>query len=63
MAKLHEHLTAEQAGTIAKKAGAKHLFLAHLSQRYDGAEDQILKECRKEFKKAIVCDDLMRVEI
>lgn len=63
LAALHEHLTAEQAGEIAKKANAKKLYLAHLSQRYDGNEKLILKEAQKKFKNTIIAEDLMSIVI
>jgi ribonuclease Z len=62
LAALHEHLTAEQAGTIAKKAGAKQLFLSHLSQRYDCNEHLILKEAKKKFKNTKIAEDLMKIK-
>lgn len=63
LAKLHEHLTAEQAGLIAQKAKAKSLYLAHLSQRYDCNENLILKEAKKKFKNTKIAEDLMSIEI
>jgi len=61
LAALHEHLTAEQAGLIAKKAKAKNLYLAHLSQRYDGNEKLVLNESKKQFKNTIIAEDLMQI--
>jgi ribonuclease Z len=65
LASLHEHLTASQAGQIAKKSGKKikALYLSHLSQRYDGNEKSILNEAKKHFKNTIIAEDLMSVEI
>jgi ribonuclease BN (tRNA processing enzyme) len=63
LADLHEHLTAEQAGDIAKKAGVKKLYLSHLSQRYDGSEKLILNEAKKKFKNVFIAEDLMETEI
>ena len=63
LAKLHEHLTAEQVAIIAKKTKVNKLFLAHLSQRYDGSEYLILKEAKKKFKNTIIAEDLMKIEI
>lgn len=62
LATMHEHLTAKQAGEIAKKANAKSLYLAHLSQRYDGNERLLLKEAKTQFKNTIIAEDLMRIE-
>jgi len=63
LADLHEHLTAEQAGEIAKKSNSKALYLAHLSQRYDGSEKLILAEAKKKFKNTIIAEDLMNIQI
>ncbi len=63
LARLHEHLTAEQAGQIAKQAKAKKLYLSHLSQRYDGNERLILKEAKKKFNNTIIAEDLMNIEV
>ncbi|MDP1729187.1 MAG: hypothetical protein Q8L27_03230, partial [archaeon] len=63
LASLHEHLTAEQAGEIAKKANAKKLYLSHLSQRYDNNEKLILKEAKKKFKNTFIAEDLMEIII
>ena len=61
LATLHEHLTAEDAAIIASKAKAKALYLAHLSQRYDGSEKLILKEAKAKFKNTIIAEDLMSI--
>jgi len=63
LARLHEHLTAEQVGEIAKKAKVKQLYIAHLSQRYDGNEKSILKEAHKKFKNTKIAEDLMQIEV
>jgi len=54
----YKHLTAEQAGQIAKKAGVKKLVLAHLSQRYDKDPGKILSEAKKIFKNVHLAKDL-----
>jgi len=56
-AKDRNHLTAEQAATIAKKAKAKKLILNHLSERYEYKQDIILKEAKKVFKETIIAKD------
>ncbi len=63
LAALHEHLTAEQAAQIAKKAKAKNLYLAHLSQRYDGNEKLVSNEAKKQFKNTIIAEDLMEIKV
>ncbi len=62
-AKKHKHLTAEQAGKIAKKAGAKKLLLLHISQKTSKDKQRILKEAKKLFKNTILGKDLMKVEV
>ncbi len=63
LAARHEHLTAEQAGEIAKRANAKKLYLSHLSQRYDGNERLILKEAKTKFKNTFIAEDLMEITV
>lgn len=62
-AKERDHLTAEQAAKIAREAGAKKLFLTHISRRYQGKEEQVLKEAKKIFPDTTLAKDLMSVEI
>jgi ribonuclease Z len=64
-AKERGHLTAKQAGTIAKKAKAKQLVILHLSQRYSKKrkEQKVLQEARKTFKNTKLADDFMRIRI
>ena len=57
------HLTASQAGEIAKKANAKALYLTHISQRYEMCEPKLIKEAKKKFSKVILAEDLMRIEL
>lgn len=63
LAKLHEHLTSEQAAKIAKKTKSKKLVFAHLSQRYDNSEDLILNEAKPIFKETSIAEDLMTIQI
>jgi len=62
-AKEYKHLTAKQAGEIAKKAKAKKLILTHISQRYEGKEKLLLKEAKKIFKNSEIAEDLKSIEI
>ena len=57
------HLTAEQAGQIAKKAKAKLLYLTHISQRYEAIPHVILNEAKKVFKNTKLAEDLMSIKI
>ena len=59
----YKHLTAKQAGEIAKKSKSKKLILTHLSQRYENKEKLILAEARKVFKNTEIAEDLMKTEI
>jgi len=63
LAKEYHHLTAKQAGEIAKKSKVKRLILTHLSQRYEGKEKKMLEEARKVFKNTEIAYDLMETEV
>lgn len=63
LAKEHFHLTAEQAGKIAKKANVKQLFLTHISQRYEHNTDELIEDAKKNFKNVRIVHDLESVEI
>jgi len=43
------HLTARQAGALARWAEARHLKLFHFSPRYQGATDELRREAEDEF--------------
>ena len=60
--KEYQHLSAKDAGKIAKKAKVKKLVLTHFSQRYKNL-NEILKEAKNEFKNVQVAYDLMSFEI
>lgn len=62
-AKEHKHLTARQAGEIAKKSNSKKLILTHISQRYDKNQKKILDDAKKVFKNSFLAKDLDVVEI
>lgn len=57
-----QHLTAGQAGLLARKAGAAHLLLTHISARYR-EPDLLLGQASAEFENCIVAADNMRIEI
>jgi ribonuclease Z len=44
------HLTAREAGLIAKRAGVKQMTLFHFSPRYNGQEGEIWKEAMEAFR-------------
>jgi ribonuclease Z len=44
------HLTARQAGLIAKRAGVKQMTIFHFSPRYSGHEEEIWKEAMEAFR-------------
>ena len=43
------HLTAHQAGFLARKAGVKHLHPFHFSPRYEGCGEELVKEAMEAF--------------
>jgi len=63
LAKEHAHLTAKQAGEIAKKAKVGKMYLSHLSERYEKDMNVILKEAKKIFKNSFLAKDLESLEI
>jgi ribonuclease Z len=63
LAEEHLHLTAKQAGEIAKKSSSKKLILTHISQRYDKDIKELLAEAKKVFKNSSVAEDLDVVEV
>jgi len=59
----YKHLTAAQAGRIAKQGKAKELILTHFSQRYEHKENLLLDEAKKIFKNTKLAHDFMSLEI
>lgn len=57
-AKERGHLTAKQAGILAKKANVKKLVITHFSQRYNNV-DSLVNEARSNFKNTIAAKDFM----
>lgn len=65
LARAHKHLTARQAATIAARAGAHHLVLTHLSERYEHGQDQrFLDQAAQAFAGPItLAQDLDRIPL
>ena len=63
LAKEYYHLTAEDAGKLAKQNKVKELILTHFSQRYEHKEKLLLQEAKKFFPNARLSEDLMKVEV
>lgn len=61
-ARQYGHSTAAQAAGIAKMAGARSLYLVHISGRYSDAAP-LLEEAKKTFENAYIPDDLALVQI
>lgn len=62
MANARGHSTARQAAEIAREAGARRLFLTHLSARFPRPEP-IEAAARSVFEEARVAEDLMVVDL
>ena len=56
------HLTAGQAGQLARKAGVKQLLLSHISARYKEPEI-LIQQATEEFENSLLAADGMRLEL
>ncbi len=56
------HMTARQAGRLAREAGARRLVLTHFSRRYDDAE-AFGREARAEFPDVVVAADFDTIAV
>jgi ribonuclease Z len=54
LARERNHLTARQAGELAREAGVQRLAPFHLSARYEGREQELLDEAARAFGGPIV---------
>lgn len=61
-AEKYNHLTAEQAGKIAKQANVRKLVITHFSQRYKDISC-LIKEVKKNFKNVAAAEDFMVLEL
>jgi len=61
-AKDYKHLTARQAGEIAKKAKVKKLVITHFSQRYKSIK-AVEKEVKSAFKNSSCAKDFMSLSL
>jgi len=57
LAKEHLHLTAGQAGEIAKKSNSKKLILTHISQRYEVNLKELVNYAKENFKDVKIAED------
>lgn len=57
MAREHKHMTAEEAGKIAKKAKVGKLLLTHISQRYETNKKFLIEDAKKNFEKVKIVND------
>jgi ribonuclease Z len=62
VAAAYGHLTARDAATIAREAGARRLVLTHFSQRYRDAAP-LLAQAREVFPDTVVAHDLDRIAV
>jgi len=63
LAEEHAHLTARQAGELARAAGARRLVLTHYSQRYGDDPQPFLQDAGEVFDDVVAARDLQRVSL
>jgi len=61
LAKQYGHITAAQAARLALEAEVRHLYLIHISRRYNSNE--VLEEARAIFPNTTIVNDLDRVVV
>jgi ribonuclease Z len=62
LARRYRHLTAADAGRVARDAGARRLVLTHFSRRYPDVA-VLLDEARAVFPDVMAAEDLLRVPV
>ena len=62
LASERKHLTAGQAGRLARLAGVKQLLLTHISARYR-EDEPLISQSHEEFENCLLAADNMRIEI
>jgi ribonuclease Z len=62
LARRYRHLTAADAGRVARDAGARRLVITHYSQRYPDAR-VLLDEAAAVFPDVVAAEDLARVAV
>ena len=62
LARRYRHLTAADAGRVARDAGARRLVITHFSQRYPDAR-VLLDEAAAVFPDVVAAEDLARVAV
>ena len=62
LARRYRHLTAADAGRVARDAGARRLVITHFSQRYPDVS-VLLDEAREHFPDVVAAEDLLRVPV
>ena len=63
LAERYGHLTARQAGELARAAGARRLVLTHFSQRYGDSAEPFLAEAAAVHDDVVAAEDGMRVAV
>ncbi|MFX0056919.1 MAG: ribonuclease Z [Candidatus Hodarchaeota archaeon] len=63
LAKEKKHSTSVDAANAAIKMKAKQLILTHISSRYQGDSNRLLKEAKEKFSNTILAEDLLKIEL
>ncbi len=62
LARRYRHLTAADAGRVARDAGARRLVITHFSQRYPDVR-VLVDEAAAVFPDVVAAEDLLRVPV